>query len=305
MNTQQAYINGFMKRASEYGYNENEAIYILKLSTAADAPQPGFLDKLQGLGTRAAGALNSAGQGIQNIVGGVKAFGEGYDKLRSSWDTATGKTPAAPAPAAPAPAALAPAAQPAAKPSLSLGGSNNVSLTPLPAPSTQALKPATLSLGGSNDVSLGTPQFQQPTSGPSTGLGVMQPSPTSSPTLQSAAPAPAAVSAASSGGNNAGPSDAQLAKIMGSYDPKSRLDQAKAQRIREMYSQGITSPKEIYADKGYSGITPQSIRRAPQQAANNPQMARPNPQMARPSLQGGPAGVNPNAFSGTQRLNYR
>ena len=58
-----------------------------------------------------------------------------------------------------------------------------------------------------------------------------------------------------------GPSDAQLAKIMGSYDPRSRLDQAKAQRIRELYSQGTTSPNAIYADRGYSSINPRSIRR--------------------------------------------
>jgi hypothetical protein len=37
MNTQQqAYINGFVKRASEYGLNQNEAIELLKQS--ADAP---------------------------------------------------------------------------------------------------------------------------------------------------------------------------------------------------------------------------------------------------------------------------
>jgi hypothetical protein len=64
----------------------------------------------------------------------------------------------------------------------------------------------------------------------------------------------------------AGPSDAELAKIMGSYNPKSRLDQAKATRIRELYGQGTTSPNAIYADKGYSSINPRSIRAAAPQA---------------------------------------
>lgn len=30
MNTEQAYINGFVKRASEYGYSEDETMEILK-----------------------------------------------------------------------------------------------------------------------------------------------------------------------------------------------------------------------------------------------------------------------------------
>jgi hypothetical protein len=49
MTTQQAYINGFIKRASEYGYSESQAIEILKQAadplpvntgTAAAAPAP-------------------------------------------------------------------------------------------------------------------------------------------------------------------------------------------------------------------------------------------------------------------------
>jgi len=40
MNTQQAYINGFVKRAAEYGYNRQEALEIYKQATAADAPFP-------------------------------------------------------------------------------------------------------------------------------------------------------------------------------------------------------------------------------------------------------------------------
>ena len=39
MNTQkQAYIEGFVKRAAEYGFSENEAVKLLKQSGIADAP---------------------------------------------------------------------------------------------------------------------------------------------------------------------------------------------------------------------------------------------------------------------------
>jgi len=40
MNTEQAYINGFVKRANEYGFSYSEAIVMLKQATAADAPVP-------------------------------------------------------------------------------------------------------------------------------------------------------------------------------------------------------------------------------------------------------------------------
>ena len=40
MNSQQAYIEGFVKRAGEYGYSRNEAMQFLKQATAADAPNP-------------------------------------------------------------------------------------------------------------------------------------------------------------------------------------------------------------------------------------------------------------------------
>jgi hypothetical protein len=55
---QQAYINGFVKKASEYGFNENEAIDILKQATVADAPaysqDPSMLQGLKNFGVNAA-----------------------------------------------------------------------------------------------------------------------------------------------------------------------------------------------------------------------------------------------------------
>ena len=55
MNTQhQAYIDGFVKRAAEYGLNENEALDILKQATAADAPamqqEPSFAQGAKNFG---------------------------------------------------------------------------------------------------------------------------------------------------------------------------------------------------------------------------------------------------------------
>jgi len=48
---QQAYIQGFVKRASEYGYSQEEAVNILKKATAADAPEyqkaPGLMQGLK------------------------------------------------------------------------------------------------------------------------------------------------------------------------------------------------------------------------------------------------------------------
>ena len=54
MNTEQAFLNGFVKRASQYGYTEHQAVSIFKQAGAADArlaaiqhaPKPGFLGGL-------------------------------------------------------------------------------------------------------------------------------------------------------------------------------------------------------------------------------------------------------------------
>ena len=41
MYTQQAYINGFIKRANEYGYTDNQAIELLKLGEYQNVDYPG------------------------------------------------------------------------------------------------------------------------------------------------------------------------------------------------------------------------------------------------------------------------
>jgi len=48
MNTQRAYINGFVKRANEYGYNQEEALYMLKQASPETlAMSPGSLTAAQ------------------------------------------------------------------------------------------------------------------------------------------------------------------------------------------------------------------------------------------------------------------
>ena len=50
-----------------------------------------------------------------------------------------------------------------------------------------------------------------------------------------------------------GPSNAYLSKVMGSYDPNSRLDRQKADRVRQMYSPGMNA-NQIYRDSQYNSI---------------------------------------------------
>jgi hypothetical protein len=59
-----------------------------------------------------------------------------------------------------------------------------------------------------------------------------------------AAPSPAAAP------QQQGPSNAYLAKVMGSYNPNSRLDQQKAQAIRAAYKPGMTA-NQIYSNPAY------------------------------------------------------
>ena len=70
MNTQQqqAYINGFVKRASEYGFSQAEAVDLLKRSDWYDTLQGG-LDKLQN------NVINPASNFVNNnVVQPVKSF---------------------------------------------------------------------------------------------------------------------------------------------------------------------------------------------------------------------------------------
>ena len=246
MSTQQAYINGFVKRAAQYGYSHNQALGILKQAVS-------FPSNL-----------------VPNTPGSLAA------------------PIATPLTGGQVPESLKPEFQ--SNPMAGMMSGSNLYSSPEPAP---ALSPGEVSslLNSKGPAGVNPEAFSAKPSSPA---------------------APAAQP-------SAGPSDAYLAKVMGSYDPKSRLDQAKASRIREMYSAGTTSPKDIYADKAYSGINSQSVR-ANASGANRPQLPRPTPSSPAgaaptpaPSAGGassllnskGPAGVNPGAFSGGQKLNFR
>ena len=75
MNTQQAYITGFVKRASEYGFNENEALELLKeaaINTKAMerwfSKHPAISSGILG-GTLGAIPAGLAGAGIGGVTG--------------------------------------------------------------------------------------------------------------------------------------------------------------------------------------------------------------------------------------------
>jgi len=283
MTTQQAYIKGFVKRAAEYGYSEDEAIELYKrafsfsdlgqrLGGAADRGMQAVgdtfgkayhsvADPIVNTASRAyhgvADPLVEAGRRIGSNVS--KAYHDVADPIESWWNAT--KTPAD--------LNLAVSRARMGDKLDSLSGSNSPGISPMAgglslgggnAQQPNSGGPLSLSLGGANKVSLngpsalpGKPQQAQPQQA--------QPQQAASAAPQPAMAPPQASQPANPQSLGVNPSNTQFNRIMGGYNPKSQLNQAKAQRIRELYSQGITSPKAIYADKGYGSITPQSIRR--------------------------------------------
>jgi hypothetical protein len=82
MNTEQAYINGFVKRAAEYGFNEREAIKLLKQSGIADAP--------------AYQANPTLSEGLHNAVGNIRKAVQqpnSINPINASLMTGSGGTP--------------------------------------------------------------------------------------------------------------------------------------------------------------------------------------------------------------------
>lgn len=241
--TQKAYINGFVKRAKDYGYSSDDAVNILKQALdPQNTPNQAvdFASRLKDYGGRAANAMHSAGSGIEKLT-------SGWEDLQKTYDTLRGKPYASAPPTSGAPPTSMPPA----------------SMPPTSAPSNMlpisTAEPNKFHLGDS--VSLGASPFSEsrlssisPTNLETSKNSLLYGNPIS-PNFSSVA-APAVKQE-----NVREPSTAQLAKIMGSYNPGSRLDQAKAQRIRELFAQGKTSPNAIYADGGYRAITPQSLRR--------------------------------------------
>ena len=253
MNTQQAYIEGFVKRAKIRGYSQEQAINLLKAAAfegtgfhgsrlynalygnKPNTPQP-TQQQYSGEASKPFGGMMGGMGGGFGYAG--KDNHQAYDPNGESWKGTAfygsrahegfyGKPPV------PASRGYDQPIGPV-QPAASKGYDAPIG------PVQPAALPAAggLSLGGENKVSLSSPELQG-----ALNQQIPQARPMTSASTQ------------------AGPSNAQLAKIMGSYDPRSRLDQAKAQRIREMFAQGNTSPKAIYADKAYGAISPQSLRR--------------------------------------------
>jgi len=80
MTKEQAYINGFVKKASEYGYSEDEALYILKQA----GPTTGVVQP-------AAISLPSKTQLAP--YNGVKTFGEMWNEWKTGQPTLAPKQP--------------------------------------------------------------------------------------------------------------------------------------------------------------------------------------------------------------------
>jgi hypothetical protein len=80
MNTQQAYINGFFKRAAEYGFSEQEATELLKsaappavTSVAAPAAKPRVPKKTVGTPEPVQGPRSASG--ARSYIDMNKAYG--------------------------------------------------------------------------------------------------------------------------------------------------------------------------------------------------------------------------------------
>ena len=89
-----------------------------------------------------------------------------------------------------------------------------------------------------------TPAASPSASGPSVPETQGSSSGAGAPSISTAPAAPQAAPA------QQGPSNAFLSKVIGSYNPNSKVDQAQAARIKEMYQPGMTA-KQIYADPRY------------------------------------------------------
>jgi len=93
MNTQQAYINGFIKRANEYGLNQYQAVELLKQANPGDI-LGGAGEVLQGAGTMAKGVAAKSVPASQ-VVGLGSAFNE-YGKGNPVLGTLNAATAIAP-----------------------------------------------------------------------------------------------------------------------------------------------------------------------------------------------------------------
>jgi hypothetical protein len=226
MTTQeQAYINGFVKRASEYGLNQNEAIELLK---QAYGPMGGSFGAYGGMGVQPGVSQNlNLNDPTLNRPGTAPTQSPAPAAPNAMPSRGAILSAQSPAPAAPS-SSLMPSPRPSAGPGLSTGGNVSLGIGGVSA-APAAPNPALLNAVAPSN-----------TFGGNTQLGLNGKS----------SPAPAAAAPAA----QAGPSNAYLAKVMGSYNPNSALDQRKANAIRQAYQPGM-SANQIYANKGYQAAS--------------------------------------------------
>lgn len=274
MNTQQAYITGFVKRANEYGFNRNEAVELFEkvafgspsyqAAQQAYAAQPSPFQYSKPMGV-SGHALASATRGFSQTPAGQFPAAAAPSPYQGSFAQKLisgnpfergGATPTAtPAPvaqsraqnflnrnnyspsqsAAPTPAPVAQAAPPT-QPQAATSPAASSAIMRMAAPASQpAQTPANPSL-----MTASAPA--NPFSGSThLGIGGASPQPASQP-----APTPSPAAAP----QQQGPSNAYLAKMMGSYDPNSRMDRQKADAIRAAYKPGMTA-NQIYSNPAY------------------------------------------------------
>ena len=85
MDTQQAYINGFVKRAADYGYSEDQAIELLK--SAVDAASPAGFDMSATADASKVPAPSSAAPGL---LGKLR---NKFSNMLPGYPTTVGATP--------------------------------------------------------------------------------------------------------------------------------------------------------------------------------------------------------------------
>jgi hypothetical protein len=89
-----------------------------------------------------------------------------------------------------------------------------------------------------------------------TGMGIQIPKSEEAAVTPAATPKPAPAPASPAAAPKFVPDDKFLAKVMGSYDPRSSRDQSKAEVIKQMYQQsgGKLTPNQVYANQAYKNI---------------------------------------------------
>jgi hypothetical protein len=254
---QNAFDRGFMKRAQTLGLEKlayglaspmmqaNNVTPVNVGGPAARKPiTQGFSDNIRVLGGGARGFVDGLGQGVQNIgnfASGVgSAIASGANKAMQGAQSAGSAIAGGARNLAQGATGAASAVREGWNGRIGGNGANPTAVASAPNPSTMNL------YGPSGATPAPGAGFMPPPTSPNpsgTLANVRRAEPNFRPSPS--APAPAAPQ---------GPSDAYLAKVMGSYNPNSALDQRKAEAIRQIYQPGMTA-NQIYANPAYAAAS--------------------------------------------------